>query len=97
MNSLICLAIKSKSLIEFEYDSGTRNIEPHCYGVSSAGNEVLRGFQVSGSSVAGEYIGWKLFSLKKISNLKISNQKFVNPRPSYNPNDHQMTTIFCHI
>jgi len=97
MNNLICQAIKSKSLIVFEYDGGIRNIEPHCYGLSSAGNEVLRGFQVSGSSSSGEYIGWKLFSLKKISNLGLLNQTFINSRPDYNPNDSQMASIFCRI
>lgn len=38
MNQEIIEAIENKNLVEFNYDSELRVIEPHCYGLSKKGN-----------------------------------------------------------
>ena len=48
MNSLLCGAIQGKKMVNFYYDGGYRLAEPHCYGVSKDGNELLRAYQISG-------------------------------------------------
>jgi hypothetical protein len=45
MNAAICAAIKKKAVIQFNYKGSLRIVEPQCHGTSTAGNEVLRGFQ----------------------------------------------------
>lgn len=45
----LCRAISGRMVVQFKYDGRTRIVEPFCCGVSTAGNYVLRGFQVRGS------------------------------------------------
>lgn len=76
MNKKICLAIKSRNIVVFNYNSGSRKLEPYCYGLSKKGKELLRAYQISGYSSSGKSEGWKLFNISKISNLKILNEIF---------------------
>lgn len=93
----ICEAIRSRSVLEIYYDGGTRIIEPHCHGTSTAGNEVLRAFQVSGYSNSGRPHDWKLFVVSKIRNMNVRNQTFLENRPLYSPRDKNMSQICCHV
>ena len=97
MNQTICGAIASRKMLQFYYDGGTRVVEPYCHGISAAGNELLRAYQVSGSSQSGNPAGWKLFDVGKISSLSILDRKFTGTRPEYNPNDRAMSTIYCRV
>jgi predicted DNA-binding transcriptional regulator YafY len=76
IKKIICSAIKSKQLIQFNYEDSTRIVEPYCYGVSGTGNEVLRAYQVKGQSKSGNPMGWKLFSASKMENIMISDEFF---------------------
>lgn len=38
MNQDICRAIDNRNLISFNYDGGSRKVEPHCYGRGKKGN-----------------------------------------------------------
>ena len=96
MKRTICAAISSKKILRFYYKGGYRNVEPFCHGISK-GNEVLRGFQVSGHSESGERLGWKLFRVSEIANMTITNEQFDKIRPGYNPNDSSMDSICCYI
>ncbi len=95
MNSEICKAIKDKLVVQFDYHSETRFVEPHCHGISKKGNEVLRGFQVGGGSVSGNPSPWRLFNVNEITNLSMTDKTFDGPRPDYNPNDKGMGRICC--
>lgn len=97
MNSKICEAINSKRVIQFDYNGGMWLVEPFCYGISSKGNEILRGYQTGGYSESGKPEGWKLFDLSKVSGLEITNISFEGIRPDYNPNDRAMVRIYCCI
>jgi len=50
MHSSICNAIQSMCVIKFYYNRKLRIVEPYCYGRSTSGNKVLRGYQIGGSS-----------------------------------------------
>jgi hypothetical protein len=97
MNTTICNAISRRAVIQFYYDGGIRTVEPHCHGISTAGNEVLRGYQTGGYSESGNPVGWKLFDVSKMYSLSVTNQTFTQNRPSYNPNDTSMSTIHCRV
>jgi len=97
MNTAICSAIASRSVVQFYYDGGVRIVEPHCHGISTADNEVLRGFQVSGYSQSGQPHAWKLFDVAKISGFTLLGQTFDMNRPGYNPDDSAMSMVHCHV
>ncbi|HDR52561.1 MAG TPA: hypothetical protein ENN90_13250 [Mariniphaga anaerophila] len=92
MDSAIVNSIRNKNLLEFYYDGGSRVVEPHCYGLTTKGNEGLRAFQVSGYSSSGE-MGWKLFNLSKARSIKVLNESFNKPRAGYKKGDRGMSRI----
>ena len=97
LNKKICLAIESRNIIVFNYEGGSRKIEPYCHGLSKNRKELLRAYQISGYSSSGKLEGWKLFYISKISNLRILDKKFQKVRPKYNPNDSAMSKIYCRV
>ena len=97
MNTIICDAISKRTVIQCHYDGGTRTIEPHCHGISTAGNEVLRGFQTGGYSESGNPVAWKLFDVSKMSAVQATALSFAGNRAGYNPNDKGMKTVHCHV
>ena len=96
MDSVLCDAIKRRYVIQFSHNGGSRGGEPYCHGVSTARNEVLRGFQISGYSRSGFVPAWKLFRVSKIQHLKIKNENFT-VRSRYRKNDSDMITIYCQV
>ena len=96
MNTDICNAIKKMNLIEFYYNGGTRTVEPHCHGITTAGNEALRGYQVTGYSDSGQ-MGWKMFDLGNASNINVLDETFDEPRPGYRKSDRGMSQIYCEL
>ena len=95
MNSTICEAIKQKRIIQFRYEGELRIIEPHCHGITTAGNEGLRAYQINGYSSSGK-MGWKMYDLSKSSNVELLNN-FIGPRLGYKRNDRGMSTIYCEL
>ena len=96
IKTTLCSAIRSRHLIEFYYNGGSRLAEPFCYGEIAPGdNEVLECYQVSGYSEFGEPVGWKLFRVSEISGLEIDGEQFSGVRPEYDPHNSVMTTIYC--
>lgn len=84
-------------MITFDYDGGRRTVEPHCHGVSTAGNEVLRGYQTDGHSRSGRSIDWKLFDVSKMLLVHVTEETFPTNRPDYNPRDQHMDVVHCHV
>lgn len=93
----ICEAIEGRDVIQFQYDGGLRIVEPFCYGESSKGNLVLRGFQIDGFSSSGASTGWKLFKKDEMHDISLYGIKFTQIRPHYNPNDKGMVRIICNV
>ncbi len=99
MVSLICEAIRTHSLLEFEYHGRHRVVAPYCHGTSTRGVEVLRGVQVGGRSGAGgQGFGFgKLWVVSELANVRISDEHFKPDDPHYNPEDRGMEQIHCRI
>lgn len=97
MHELICQAIRDRIVLRFEYDGGARTVEPHALGVSTAGNEVLSGYQRGGFSRSEAPTGWRLFDVGRMSGLRAGSEKFPGPRPGYNPADSSIATVHCHL
>lgn len=97
MRTTVCDAIESRAILRFSYDGGVRTVEPYCHGISTAGHEVLRAYQIGGYSQSGDPRGWKLFEVAKISGLSETGQTFTANRPGYNPDDQGMSSVHCHV
>jgi len=72
----------SKVIINYHSDgkdnnTGTRVIEPITYGLTKAGNPVIRAFQPYGDSTTTTP-GWKMFRLDRISYWEETKEKFYN-------------------
>jgi hypothetical protein len=97
MNAAICAAIRNRSVLRFMYGGGVRTVEPHCHGISQAGNEVLRAWQTGGYSESGDPVGWKLFEVSRITGFSQTGTAFSSNRPGYNPGDRQMKSVHCNV
>jgi hypothetical protein len=97
VNSVLCKAILEKKVIHFYYDGGYRFAEPHCYGVSKDGNELLIAYQIDGHSESNNPVPWRMFRLDKLSNLSSTEDSFDSPRPEYNPNTKVMASIYASL
>lgn len=88
-------AINNHNYVEINYvdaeshATGTRLIQPYAYGLSKAGNEVLRAFQMNGDTYRG-IPHWKTFRLDRIISWKPRKQTFNMPPPmqGYNTEDY---------
>lgn len=96
MRQTIMQAIENMQLLEFDYDGGTRIVEPHCYGLTTKGNEAIRAYQVDGYSSSGK-MGWKLYDLSKASSINLLDQTFASPRDGYSQGDRGMSEIFIEL
>jgi hypothetical protein len=90
MCSTITEAIEDRRLLAVRYDPGERVVEPHAYGQSSVGNELIRAYQTRGASNSGEPVGWKLLRVDKIERVRMLDEHFPGPRPEYRRNDSAM-------
>ena len=98
MNTVICDAIRDKYLLQFNYHEKLRIVEPYCYGVSTAGHEVLRAFQTEGGTHSSFLPSWRMFLVEEIEDLQKLPDQFPGFAPGYNPNgDDSMSTIFCQV
>ncbi len=100
-------SIKNKRVIKIFYEGdinngkGYRSIEVYCYGISSAGNQVIRAFQREGVSATktgnrdsfDNIPSWRLFRVDRISSFVNTIQFHKGDRPKYNPNDKGMSRI----
>lgn len=118
-DNMIVDAIHNRKIIYIYYAGdetvrkGYRTIRPMVYGVSTAGNRVIRAWQEAGASdSAGEgnkYAdakgrlkpGWRLFRVDGITSFLPTGKHFSTKEnkvpPGYNPNDSQMTQIIASV
>jgi len=95
MSALICEAIRTERLLEFDYHGQHRVVAPYCHGTSSRGKEVLRAVQVGGT--AGGLGFGKLWLVEEMSEVRLVETRFSPDDPNYNPNDSAMTQIHCRV
>lgn len=74
-----------------------RVVYPVAYGISTAGNPVIRAFQKQGSTKTSSP-SWKLFRLDRVSSMRVVNSRTFNPEDLVgfrSDGDEQMTTLYC--
>ncbi|MEM9502023.1 MAG: hypothetical protein AAF941_09275 [Pseudomonadota bacterium] len=76
--------------LSLTYNGFPRIVEVHAVGVSSAGNRLMRVWQVSGGSKSGKFTGWKLMTVSDASNLALTEQVSEAPREGYRRGDRAM-------
>ncbi|MBR0565104.1 hypothetical protein J5J83_03105 [Azoarcus sp. L1K30] len=96
MRQAIVSAIQNKQVLAFSYNGIARVVEPHAVGVSTAGNDVLRCFQVQGAHIKPGH-DWDLCDLSKIVGLKPTGAMFVAARPGYRRGDKGMVHIYAEL
>jgi hypothetical protein len=95
MNSTLAHAVHNHRTVTFWYDGLIRTVEPHTYGITTAGHEAVRGYQTGGFSRTTDRPGWRLYLLSDIRNLVAKGATFERTRPGYRSNDSRMTQIFA--
>lgn len=97
MNPTILQAINSEFLLSFSYDGYHRVVEPHAYGTTADGNEVLRAYQVEGGHKSAHFQNWHLFSVAKMVQVECTNRRFNGPRQGYKRGDKAMEYIHAQL
>lgn len=89
-------AIHDRKILSFYYDGLERVVEPHAVGISRAGNDVLRCYQVQGKHVNSGH-DWNLCDISKMSNLSMTGAVFDSARPGYKKGDKGMRHIYAEL
>lgn len=84
-------ALRDRKIVSLYYDDDEdpggkekRWVQMYCYGISKAGNEVVRVYQVGGDTKTMQP-GWKLFRTDRIDRMKVLEGTFDEPKPLFNP------------
>lgn len=90
MRTTLVQAIADRNILSFLFRGSAYIVEPHAYGETSDGKEVLRCFQVGGD---GQAWGWKLIPVEEVALFELGN-RFNGTREGYAPGDRGMSKIF---
>lgn len=93
----LCAAIRRRSLVMFEYSDLIRVVEPHRFGVNSAGHEMLSGWLRAGYSRSDPAGGWRNYLLSDVSALQVLDAPFAGTRPGYIEHDPRMRAVYCEL
>jgi hypothetical protein len=93
----LCGAIARRSLVMFEYGDLIRVVEPHRFGINSAGHEMLSGWLRAGYSRSDPAGGWRNYLLSDVSALQVLDAPFAGTRPGYVAQDPRMREVFCQL
>jgi hypothetical protein len=72
-------------------------VEPHAYGLSKKSNEILRGYQIEGTTHAGIVPEWFVFEVAHIIDLKVTDRHFESTRFGYQRGDKSISTIYAEL
>lgn len=91
-----CDALSAGKRLVINYGGHTRVVEVHAVGTSTAGNPVMRAWQVTSTKPGGNN-EWRTFRLDKTWRFALSNEKSEAPRAGYRRNDADIPFIRCQI
>lgn len=97
LRELLCAAIRRRSLVMFEYGDLIRVVEPHRFGINSAGHEMLSGWLRAGYSRSDPAGGWRNYLLSDASALQVLDAPFAGTRPGYAAHDVRMREVYCEL
>jgi hypothetical protein len=95
MDARLCEAIRAKRLLMFGYGGLVRVVEPHLYGVNTAGHEALSAWLRAGHSRSDPEGGWRTYLVGEMHRVQVLAETFPGPRPGFNPGDERMARVFC--
>ncbi len=81
----------------FGYGDLVRVVEPHLFGVNSAGHEMLTAWLRPGYSRSDPEGGWRNYLTTDVSNLQMLDETFAGPRTGYNADDSRMREVHCRL
>ena len=93
----LCAAIRRRSLVMFEYGDLIRVVEPHRFGINSAGHEMLSGWLRAGYSRSDPAGGWRNYLLSDVRALQVLDAPFAGTRPGYVAHDPRMREVYCEL
>ena len=93
----ICAAITRRSLVMFEYGDLIRVVEPHRFGVNSAGRPMLSGWLRAGYSRSDPAGGWRNYLVEEIRDFQLLDAPFAGTRPGYSAHDARMREVHCQL
>lgn len=94
---LIVAAIRERWIVHLRYEWGHRVVEPHVFGKTRDGQELLRAFQVGGHSESGRPYGWKLFRVDEIPEVHLPGGHFKGPRRDYAREDPAIVKAYAQL
>lgn len=97
MHALLCQAIRRRQLLMFGYGDSVRVVEPHMYGVNTAGNQALSAWLRPGYSRSQPEGGWRMFLTEYMREVQTLEDTFVGPRAGFNPRDPHMVEVYCRV
>ncbi|WP_298267477.1 hypothetical protein [Geobacter sp.] len=97
MRNTIINAIRQKKKLSLRYDGVMRIVEPHAYGISKKGHELLRCYQVRGGHTSYTPHDWDLLKVSEITALTDTGEHFACARPDYRRDDKAMQTIYAQL
>lgn len=92
-----CDAPNKGLVLELRYDGYNRHVEVHAVGLSTAGHDVMRCWQIRGGSVHNEPVGWKLMRLDEAIGAHVTGESSHAPRAGYKSGDRAMKRIYCQL
>jgi hypothetical protein len=97
MNQVIITAIHQKKLLSLSYGGIKRTVEPHSYGVSGKGDELLRCYQVRGDHTSYTSHDWDLLTVSKMTAITMTETEFPGARRDYKKDDKAMQRIYAQL
>lgn len=97
MDLRICQAIAQRQLLMFRYGDVMRVVEPHLYGVTTAGHAALSAWMRPGGSRTDPDGAWRMFRLDGVAELQALPEQFPAPRADFNPDDAHFVETFCRV
>jgi len=97
MDLRICQAIAERQLLMFHYGGVMRVVEPHLYGVNTAGHDALSAWMRAGWSRVDPEGEWRMYLVDEVSDLQALPERFDAPRPDFNPDDPHFVETYCRV
>ena len=97
LHQQLCAAITRRSLVMFDYADLIRVVEPHRYGVNSAGHPMLSGWLRAGYSRSDPAGGWRNYLVSDIRSFQLLDAPFAGTRPGYAAHAPRMREVFAEL
>jgi hypothetical protein len=98
VRDVLCRAIQERHIVRFTYHGYSRTVVPAAFGLSSAKNLVLRGYQTEGGSQSGRRVPfWTLYRVSDMQALVDTGIRFETAPVGYKPGDKGISDIYAEL